>query len=603
MKRDQGGSRLTTSAITPLAIAAILGLVMLVAVGCGGDDKTAEPTTPVATATAEPTTPVATTTAEPTTPVTTATAEPTTPVATATAEPTTPTSTETAEPTPAEEAITLAAPNAAPTIDGDNADWADIEGATFEIAQIEIPEGADIEIDPVDPKNATLKVASDGTNVYVLVEVDDTFDYTADDHALSPSMAVMFRIDEAAPPHMGTTDTDLETSLGMVDIWHWELDCGPGEVSGGKGVAGGDDATCNLDDEYATTPEDREDDGGGDTPNPDAENGLTGAWTHTASAPGEDGTWIFEMSRPLDTGDPQDAQLATGGTAYMAIAYWDPKESTAGWSDAGHLQSAEHGWIEVTLPEGDAVTAITLAAPNAAPTIDGDNADWADIEGATFEIAQIEIPEGADIEIDPVDPKNATLKVASDGTNIYVLLEVDDTFDYNADDHALSPALGVMFRIDEAAPAHMGTTAEDLETSLGMVDIWHWELDCGPGEVSGGKGVAGGDDPTCNLDDEYATTPEDREDDGGGDTPNPDAENGLTGAWTHTASAPGEDGTWIFEMSRPLDTGDPQDAQFASGGTAYVAIAYWDPKESTTGWSDAGHLQSADLGWIEVTLP
>ena len=229
--------------------------------------------------------------------------------------------------------------------------------------------------------------------------------------------------------------------------------------------------------------------------------------------------------------------------------------------------------------------------------------DWADIEGATFEMEQIEVPAGSDIEIDPVAPKDTTLKVATDGTNIYVLVEIDDTFDYVADDHGLSAALAVMFRIDNPAAPHMGVEEDDYDTSLGMVDIWHWELDCAPGELSGGQGIAGGDDPACNLDDEYATTPEEREDDGEGDAPTPNGENSLTGVWTHTAAAPGGDGTWIFEMSRPLSTGDPQDAQLTSGDTAYIAIAYWDPKESATGWSDAGHLQSAELGWIEVTLP
>ena len=59
----------------------------------------------------------------------------------------------------------------------------------------------------------------------------------------------------------------------------------------------------------------------------------------------------------------------------------------------------------------------------------------------------------------------------------------------------------------------------------------------------------------------------------------------------------------VFEMSRPLQTGDPQDAQFASGGVAQVALAYFDPSEGPEGWTDAGHLQSAYSGWIEVTLP
>jgi cell division septation protein DedD len=144
----------------------------------------------------------------------------------------------------------------------------------------------------------------------------------------------------------------------------------------------------------------------------------------------------------------------------------------------------------------------------------------------------------------------------------------------------------------------MGAGQDDMETGLGMVDIWHWELDCGPGEMSGGGDPGDGDDPDCNLDDEYATDPEERDDDDSAQ-----AENSLAGSWSHTAGTVGGAGTWIFEMSRPLSTGDPHDAQFTSGGSTLMAIAYWDPKESVSGWSDAGHLTSADDGWIEVSLP
>ncbi len=205
-------------------------------------------------------------------------------------------------------------------------------------------------------------------------------------------------------------------------------------------------------------------------------------------------------------------------------------------------------------------------------------------------------------EVAPVD---VTLRVATDSDNIYVLLEVPDDYDYNPENHKLSAANAVMFLIDPAAAPHMGTTQEDQDTSLGKVDIWHWELDCAPGALSGGGaiqagGVTGGNDPPCNFDDEYSTTPTEREDDG-----SVAAENSLIGVWDHTARALGNgaDGTWIFEMSRPLDTGDPDDAIFVPGATVKIALAYWDADETDKGWTDAAHLQSSDAGWILVTLP
>ncbi len=56
-------------------------------------------------------------------------------------------------------------------------------------------------------------------------------------------------------------------------------------------------------------------------------------------------------------------------------------------------------------------------------------------------------------------------------------------------------------------------------------------------------------------------------------------------------------------MSRPLQTGDPQDVQFTSGGIVMLALAYFDADETLEGWTDAGHLVSAYEGWIEVTIP
>ncbi len=249
------------------------------------------------------------------------------------------------EPTSTSDGVSLEAAAATITVDGDVSDWASITGANVTLQQIKPIPGVDMGV--VDPVNVTLKVAVDSDNIYVLLEIPDDYDYVPDDHGLSAALAVMFRIDEPAAPHMGTTEENQKKSLGMVDIWHWELDCGPGVVSGGGGIVGGNDPLCNLDDEYAETPEDLEDDG-----TVQAENSLVGVWEHTGRAQGQGapGTWIFEMSRPLNTGDPQDAQLVLGGTANMALAYWDADETADGWTEVGHLQSSSGGWIEVTLP-------------------------------------------------------------------------------------------------------------------------------------------------------------------------------------------------------------------------------------------------------------
>ena len=63
---------------------------------------------------------------------------------------------------------------------------------------------------------------------------------------------IEWAIDQGAGAHMGIEEPDRETSLGMVDIWHWELECALGEQMGGRVSDAGDgdpgnDAACNFD--------------------------------------------------------------------------------------------------------------------------------------------------------------------------------------------------------------------------------------------------------------------------------------------------------------------------------------------------------------------
>lgn len=189
-----------------------------------------------------------------------------------------------------------------------------------------------------------LKVAYDDANVYVLAMIVDDFDFNATDHEQSGSIAILWQIDPAATPDMGGGN-------GMVDMWHWELDVGPGVPAGGPNYTGGNDPIGNLDDEWAMGPGNRGDDLQG--------NELSGVWSHTnLSAPGATGSWIFEMRRPLVTSDSmnQDVQLAPNATFGMAVAYWDPDQTATGWTPSGHYASCVDpdtlnfdSWIDVTL--------------------------------------------------------------------------------------------------------------------------------------------------------------------------------------------------------------------------------------------------------------
>ena len=451
------------------------------------------------------------------------------------------------------------------TMDGDPADWAAVPA--FDVPLVSL--------DGSRATTAQLQVDFDDENIYVLVSVDDDFNATPFDHKGSGSIAVQWAIDPGAGPHMGTDGVNIFTSTGAVDLWHWEIDCDAGVLSGGiDRTEDGNDPACNFDDEFATTPFDRVDDAG--------DNFLQGAYDHSARAAGEDaaGTWYWEMTRPLTTTEAQDIQFTGDGPFQVALAYWDPDQSPDGWTADGHLQSSDDGWISV----------VPGAAPMRAPTlgqytIDGDPADWAAVPA--FDVPLV--------SLDGSRATTAQLQVDFDDENIYVLVSVDDDFNATPFDHKGSGSIAVQWAIDPGAGPHMGTDGVNIFTSTGAVDLWHWEIDCDAGVLSGGiDRTEDGNDPACNFDDEFATTPFDRVDDAG--------DNFLQGAYDHSARAAGEDaaGTWYWEMTRPLTTTEAQDIQFTGDGPFQVALAYWDPDQSPDGWTADGHLQSSDDGWISV---
>lgn len=230
-------------------------------------------------------------------------------------------------------------------VDGDPSDWEGILGLSILLEPIE---GSDVEI-----KDASIRVAYDDEFVYTLFTVIDDYNWDPGDVKLSAAGALMWNVDPAAGPHMGAVEPSGAPGVGLVDLWHWELECASGEQHGGavNGPGDGDpgnDGECNLDDEWAASALEREDDNGAT-----AENSLLGVWTHTDPNADAEGTWFFEARRPLVTGDEQDAQFEAGEgeTAQVALAYWDPDNSTEGWQGAEHAQSSNAGWISVRFVE------------------------------------------------------------------------------------------------------------------------------------------------------------------------------------------------------------------------------------------------------------
>lgn len=226
-------------------------------------------------------------------------------------------------------------------------------------------------------------------------------------------------------------------------------------------------------------------------------------------------------------------------------------------------------------------------------TIDGLIGDWSGIPSETITLIR---PLATSQRL----TDGLELRAVYDDSNIYILVMIADDYDYNATDAHKSASVAVLFPIDEAATPDMGG-------GKGYVDIWHWELDTGPGILTGFN-LESGNDPIGNLDDEYSFSPMDRHDD--------DIANELYGAWSHTnMSVVGAPGKWIFEIKRSLTTSDTlkQDRQFEANQTYKLAVAYWDADETgepgvNNGWTAGGHYATCndpntlDFSWIDITL-
>lgn len=245
----------------------------------------------------------------------------------------------------------------APKLDADHSDWDDIEAFTTGmhlISGVEYPEG-----------KSSFKCSHDDTKIYLALEIPGDYRFNTTDNKLCAAVATMMKIGvdatyvnmggcPTAPTENCTVDVIPDTcDAHRVDIGaHWELKTTeqgveyPINVPATGETGSGNDLVANKDDEYSVSPFCRFDDNDGD-----AGNEWAGAWLHTNPVDGEAGIYKFELSRLLKTKSAKtDAQMTTGETYSFGVAFWDPFESEAGWTDINHyVTGCASKWIDLEL--------------------------------------------------------------------------------------------------------------------------------------------------------------------------------------------------------------------------------------------------------------
>lgn len=216
-----------------------------------------------------------------------------------------------------------------------------------------------------------------------------------------------------------------------------------------------------------------------------------------------------------------------------------------------------HSWVSDAFVSQPLVK--SASAPNRMITIDGDISDWGGIQAVDM---TLRASDDAGLE-----EKQATVQFAHTEEYLFALVMIEDDYDWSATDPHLAASAAVAWRMDDDS-----------------MDIWRWQLKCSKGERGGGDAGM-----LCGLTDGWGKDLHATSVDGGG-------ENSLLAAWNHT------NGKWIFEICRRLRTGAAQDATFSPSEPSTMAVAFWDPDSSSTGWDNETYVDSIDDGWIEVTL-
>ncbi|KAG6486329.1 uncharacterized protein LOC122008770 isoform X2 [Zingiber officinale] len=277
------------------------------------------------------------------------------------------------------------------TIDGRSDDWAGVDGPLLPL----LPALDFDEDEAYGGGKMTVKAVHDGQNVYFMLQVAGEYAYSLDDDHKCPSVALMFQVGENATyknmggcSHMPGSCTDKNCHGHEVDIMHFSVGKAiPGRLYGSNLVdnskGNGNDSFGHLVDVYAWNPHCRYLDGTGPPEDKSiGKNDWVGAWWHSSlvshigfieedspyGKSGEQGTYLFEFSRPLRTMDrfQQDAQFTIGQTSKVAVAFWYPTDGKP-WSKSQHF-SASCNWLALDVAPASELSSVSPVSPRIGPS-------------------------------------------------------------------------------------------------------------------------------------------------------------------------------------------------------------------------------------------
>ena len=200
------------------------------------------------------------------------------------------------------------------------------------------------------------------------------------------------------------------------------------------------------------------------------------------------------------------------------------------------------GWIGASWvvasdppPEGQqgSVSVRMYLTEGTLPASDPQSSAWDSVPASEFNLApQVHWPD----RIQEVTVKKVKVRALHNGQEMALLLEYADPTEDDRD------AAAVEFMVGDKK-AHFAHGQEMLQVEGGPVNIWFWKKADGKALDMSAKGFK-----TLRTQDQQDVS--------------------ATGAW--------QNGTWKVVFSRPLQTGDENDAQINPGTWTSVAFAFWD---------------------------